>query len=822
MISEIQQIDGMPVIRNPAEFNQHSGNLLERLIFNNRLLFIVICAVVTAALGFQLTKLVVNANFDKVIPQHHPFIKNYFENRDRIAGLGNSVHVVVENTKGDIFDPVFLETTRKINDALFLTPGVNRPWMKSIWMSAVRWTEVTEEGLSGGPVMFESFDGSPMAIEKLRHNLRIANVMGSLVGSNYKSMMFVVPLLDKDPDTGARLNYATFSNTLEQDIRDKYAVEGSGIKIHIVGFAKLVGDLIEDLFHVMSYFAFAALIAAVIIFIYTHCVRSTLLVVACSIVAVVWQLGIVSTLGFDLDPYSVLVPFLIFAIGVSHAAQKMNGIMQDVGRGTHKYVAARYTFRRLFMAGLTALLADAVGFAVLMIIDVPVIQDLALTASIGVAVLILTNLLLLPVILSYIGVSDKAAQRSLREESKELGGQGLDVVWRILRKFVERRRAVVALGITGLLTVTGIAVALGLKVGDLDPGAPELRQDSRYNKDVAYINDNYKLSGDQFVVIIKTPSGGCEKFQTLKEIERLSTFLREVPGVQHTVALSDYVINTTSGLNEGHPKWLSISRNTALLGGAINYITSDNPEVVDHGCSVMPLVAYLADHKADTLDRIVAAVQQFADEHDQEDLHFLLAAGPAGIEAATNIVVRQSILKMYAAVYGAVALLCFIAFRNWRAVIVALVPLIITSILCKTLMVWLGIGLKVATLPVIALGVGIGVDYALYLLSVQLAQQHAGKSLAEAYKYAVAFTGRVVALVGMTLAAGVITWAWSPIKFQADMGILLAFMFLWNMIGALILIPALSHFLLRTPGEAPVTGLGAAEGTREATPVLPE
>ena len=137
--------------------------------------------------------------------------------------------------------------------------------------------------------------------------------------------------------------------------------------------------------------------------------RSTALVIACSLVAVVWQLGLVAALGFELDPYSILVPFLVFAIGVSHGAQKMNGIMQDIARGAHKLVAARYTFRRLFLAGLTALLADAVGFAVLMVIDIPVIKDLALTASLGVAVLIFTNLILLPVLLSYVGVS--AARR---------------------------------------------------------------------------------------------------------------------------------------------------------------------------------------------------------------------------------------------------------------------------------------------------------------------------------------------------------------------------------------------------------------------------
>jgi predicted RND superfamily exporter protein len=219
----------------------------------------------------------------------------------------------------------------------------------------------------------------------------------------------------------------------------------------------------------------------------------------------------------------------------------------------------------------------------------------------------------------------------------------------------------------------------------------------------------------------------------------------------------------------------------------------------------MPVIAYLKDHKAETLDAVVAIADQFskdnstAKDNSTEDRQFLLAAGTAGIEAATNIVVREANRTMLLYVYAAVTLFCLITFRSWRATLVALLPLVLTSILCEALMVAMGIGVKVATLPVIALGVGIGVDYALYLLSVQLHHQRQGLSLADAYRKAVSFTGRVVGLVGITLAAGVVCWVWSPIKFQADMGILLTFMFLWNMLGALILIPALSYFLLRGP-----------------------
>jgi len=213
-------------------------------------------------------------------------------------------------------------------------------------------------------------------------------------------------------------------------------------------------------------------------------------------------------------------------------------------------------------------------------------------------------------------------------------------------------------------------------------------------------------------------------------------------------------------------------------------------------CSLLTLYAYLKDHKADTLNNVVENVEGFARNNNSGDATFLLAAGSAGIEAATNIVVKQANHDMLWWVYGAVILLCLVTFRSWRAVLCAVLPLMLTSILCEALMVALGMGVKVATLPVIALGVGIGVDYALYVMSIVLAQLRQGESLSRAYYQALLFTGKVVMLTGVTLAIGVGTWIFSPIKFQADMGVLLAFMFVWNMVGALILLPALAYFLL--------------------------
>lgn len=802
--------DTMPVIRHMRDFDRRSGNRLERWVFNYRPLFMLCMTLVTLLLGYMAaTRLELRPSFEKMIPQSQPYIQNFLENRKSLRGLGSSVRVVVENTQGDIFDPDYLTVLKQVNDDLFLSEGVDRAWMKSLWSPAVRWNEVTEEGFQGGPVMPDAYRGSPEDIDQLRQNINRAGIVGSLVASDFKSSMLIVPLLDKASATGQGIDYYVFAQKLETQLRDKIEFagdsqarkageEGKGkYKVRVIGFAKLIGDLIDGLIQVMMFFGLAVVTSFVIIYLYTRCLRSTLLVIVCSLTAVVWQLGIVAWLGYAIDPYSVLVPFLIFAIGVSHAAQKMNGIMQDIARGTHKLVAARYTFRRLFIAGVTALLADAVGFAVLMLIDIPVIQDLAITASIGVAVLIFTSLLLMPVALSYIGVGAKAAERALKIDTRAAQSRGFGKLWDFLDRFTTRKWATgIVLGAV-VLGIAGFMFGQHLQIGDLDSGAPELRADSRYNLDNAYITSHYALSSDLFAVMIKTQPEGCLNYQTLILADRLAWELQQYPGVQATSSLVNAVRQITAGSFEGNPKLNSIQRNQNVLNYAAQQASVNAPELFNTDCSVMPVIAFLKDHKAQTLDAVVAIADKFARENSTDNRQFLLAAGTAGIEAATNIVVREANHTMLLYVYAAVTLFCLITFRSWRATLVALLPLVLTSILCEALMVIMGIGVKVATLPVIALGVGIGVDYALYLLSVQLHYQRQGLPLAQAYRNAVSFTGRVVGLVGITLAAGVVCWAWSPIKFQADMGILLTFMFLWNMLGALILIPALSHFLLR-------------------------
>ena len=783
--------DDLPIITDIKDFDPQSGTFLEKLVFNHRAIVVVLCLIVTVILGYQATKIQLQAGFEKTLPKAHQYVINYQANANELKGLGNNLRVAVAVKEGTIFTKENLKFLEEVNDELFFMPGVDRNGMKSIWTPNTRWRVVTEEGFEGGPVIPGDYDGSQESIEEIKVNIARAGIMGDLVANDGKSAAIIVPLLDINPETGERLDYAELGVKLEE-IREKFTAGNPDRSIHIIGFAKLIGDLIDGLFSVMMFFGIAVVITILLLYMYTRCIRSTLMVVACTLVAVVWQLGILATLGYELDPFSILVPFLVFAIGVSHGAQKLNGVMQDIGRGTVPYVAARYTFRRLFLAGVTALLSDGVGFAVLMIIQIQVIQDLAITASIGVLVLIFTNLILVPVTLSYTGVGKKCAERAGQPVKSP---EDMHWLWRFLLLFTHKGPAAVAIVVGILMAIGGFYVSKDLQIGDLDPGAPELRANSRYNKDVSFVIHNYSVSTDVFAVIVKTPPDGCVDYEHLSLANELEWRLRQLPGVEDVRGLNVRTRQIMSGINEGFPKWLALFRNQDTINYAVNELVT--LEYVDPGCSIWPMLVYLADHKAATLTRVVDALEQFNEEWPSAKAEFLGAAGSSGFEAATNIVVKKANREMLFYVYGAVILLCMLTFRSIPGVVCAVLPLMLTSILCEALMVWLGIGVKVATLPVIALGVGIGVDYALYVLTWILARERAGLNLTDAYYETLNFTGRVVALIGVTLAAGVITWSMSPIKFQADMGILLTFMFIWNMFGALILMPALAAFMLK-------------------------
>jgi predicted RND superfamily exporter protein len=763
--------------------------LLERLIFNNRALILIGFLLLTIFLGYNAIKIQPDASFERMIPLEHPYIVNMLDHREDLQNLGNFVRIAVEVKKGDIFTKDYMETLKQITDEVFYLPGVDRSGLKSLWTSNVRWVEVTEQGFQGGTVIPDNYDGSSAnSLEQLRQNTLRSNEVGRLVADNFKSTIVYAPLYEKNPETGQPLDYAEFSRQLEEKIRQKYEAQNPNIEIHIVGFAKKVGDLIEGIGAIAWFAGITIILTTLLLFWYSRCVAGTLVPVFSSIVAVFWQLGILKLLGYGLDPYSVLVPFLVFAIGISHGVQIVNAMAAEASKGFDPVTAARLAFRALYIPGMLALVSDAFGFLTLLFIQIDVIKDLAVAAGLGVAIVIITNLVLHPLIMSYIGIT-KGGVRHVQNQ-----GEKQDRKWRVMSYFAHPGVAPISL----LIAVIGLGLGLyykqGIKVGDLDRGAPELRADSQYNRDNAFIIDNYSTSADVLVVMVKTPSEQCTQYDVLRAMDSLEWKLQNTPGVQSSASLADVSKIVTKALNEGNWKWYEISRNQTIINASIRSAPSG---LINTDCSLTPVLVFLEDHKAETLQTVVKEVEEFAAENNNDKHTFLLAAGNAGVEAATNEVISSAKNMMLIFVYGVVSLLCFATFRSVRAVLCIVIPLGLTSVLCEAIMSVSGIGIKVATLPVIALGVGIGVDYGIYIYTKLEQYLLEGKTLQEAYFETLRSTGKAVVFTGVTLGLGVVTWIFSPIKFQADMGFLLFFMFLWNMIGAIWLLPALARFLLR-------------------------
>lgn len=766
--------------------------VLERLVFNNRPAVIAICLIISIFLFWNAAQVRPETSFEKMIPLKHPYIETMLEHRNDLANLGNSVRISVENTKGDIFDKEYMETLRQISDEAFYIPGVDRSGLRSLWSPNVRWTEVTEQGFAGGEVIPQTYDGSAASLDELRNNILKSGQVGRLVGNNFKSSIVEIPLLEEFPDPNdqsvlLKLDYQDFSHSLEEKIREKYQLQNPNVKIQIVGFAKKVGDLIDGLVGVALFFAVAIGITFVLLYWFTKCIKSTVAVLFATLVAVGWQLGLLHLMGFGLDPYSMLVPFLVFAIGISHGVQKINGIAMASGTALDALTAARMAFRQLFVPGLVALSSDAVGFITLLLIDIGVIRELAISASVGVAVIILTNLIFLPVLISYVGISKKAVQVSRDNASRD------NPLWRLISNFASPKVAPISILIAICALVFGLWYGQNLKIGDLDQGAPELHADSRYNLDNDFVIKNYSTSSDVLVVMVKTPTEGCSSYSALKAMDDLSWRMENTPGVQSVVSMVTVSKQVIKGMNEGNLKWETLSRNQHVLNNSIARADA----LYNSDCSLAPLLVFLEDHKAQTLTTAVAAVEDFAAKNNTDEHQFLLAAGNAGIEAATNDVISASETMMLIAVYAAVITMCLITFRSITATACVILPLVLTSVLGNALMAYMGIGVKVATLPVIALGVGIGVDYGIYIYSRLETFLRMGMPLQEAYYQTLKSTGKAVLFTGVCLAIGVATWIFSDIKFQADMGLMLTFMFLWNMFGAIWLLPALARFLIK-------------------------
>jgi len=763
-------------------------NGLESYLFRHRAFVILVFLVTTVFLGLQASNLKMDAAFIKNIPLNHTYMQTYLKHQKQFGGA-NSIMVAVEDTSGDIFNERFFDALKNVHDQLFFIPGVDRAQVKSLFSPSTRFTEVVEDGFAGGPVIPADFSTTSAGLTVVRNNIEKAGIVGRLIAEDYSAAMVSAQLMDFDPQTGEPLDTLAFASQLEEELRTQY--ENDDIKIHIIGFAKMAGDVADGAKGVVLFFLIAIIVTAIMVYLFSKSLVLTFLPLACSLIAVIWQLGLLTVVGFGLDPMSILIPFLVFAIGVSHSVQMINAVRRRVADGKSTKSAAASAFRSLLIPGGIALLSDTVGFLTLLAIDIGIIRELAISASLGVGVIILTNLILLPLVISYTQVTPP-------KRSHDPSNDGINHIWKKLSAFATTKYAIWVLVITTGLYALGAQQASLMKVGDLQGGAPALHIDSRYNQDTFYITDNFSITTDVMTVIVEAFPEACTYHSVLTQMDEFEWLVRNTPGVEATASLASVAKRVNAGFNEGNPKWQVLPRTTASLVQAVGRVPTTSG-LLNGDCSVMPVYLFLKDHKAETIEVVIDKVKALSAEMDSDKLKFKLASGPVGVMAATNEAVAEAQLPMMLYVYGAVFILCLLSFRSLRATISVVLPLYVVSTLAQALMTQLDIGLAVSTLPVIALGVGIGVDYGIYILSTMAVRLRDGMPVQEAYYEALVERGSAVIFTGLTLAIGVSTWFFSALKFQMDMGILLTFMFLVNMLGAIIILPAIGAFFWREP-----------------------
>ncbi|MBW6510903.1 MAG: MMPL family transporter [Desulfuromonadaceae bacterium] len=760
---------------------------LERVVFNNRRLFLGFFILMTLLMAYSVTNLRIDAGFSKLLPLEHEYMQTYVEHQKEFGGA-NRVLIALMTKQGDIFTPEFFETLQKATDDVFFLPGVDRAQVTSLFTPNVRFTEVVEDGIAGGNVIPADFEPTAEGLEIVRKNILKAGIVGRLVANDFSGAVISAQLLEIDPSSGEKLDFIKVSDLLEEKIRDKY--QSDEVSVHIIGFAKVIGDIADGAKRVILFFFVAFVITSLLVFLYTRSYLLSLIPLSCSLIAVIWQLGLLPLLGYGIDPMGLLVPFLIFAIGVSHAVQMITANTAEVRAGADRLSAAKASFRQLLIPGFIALASDTIGFVTIYLIDIRVIQEMAVTASLGVAVIIMTNLVLLPILLSYVRTGNRYQRRVDQQISL------LRPFWRFFEQAAEPKPAMIILTVAVILFGFGLWKGSDVRIGDMHRGVPELRSDSRYNLDSAVVTEHFSIGVDVITVIVETKTDGCVDFDIMTAIDRFAWHMNNVAGVQSVITLPGIAKVINSGWNEGSLKWRVLPRNQSTMVQAVGYVPTSSG-LLNSDCSVMPVMIFTKDHKAETIAKIVSEVKNYRETTATENVKFRLATGNVGVMAATNEEVSAAQFPILLYVFSAVILLCFYEFRSVRSVLCIVIPLALVSLLAYALMSIFQIGLKVSTLPVVALGVGVGVDYGIYIFSRLRSYLIQGQSLQQAYLHTLAITGNGVVFTGVTLAIGVSTWIFSPLKFQADMGILLTFMFLVNMLGAILLLPALACFLLK-------------------------
>jgi predicted RND superfamily exporter protein len=733
----------------------------------------------TGWMAWEARDVVVESRTIDVFPSTHPYVQTFTKYSD-IFGGASRVLVAVEVKEGTIWNKTTLEKIQRISRQMELLPGINNYQVLSLAQRKVKVQKIdTTAGIRSVPVMWPDVPETPEQIEALKRTvLGSRRIYGSLVSLDQKASLVVAGFFENKLEP--KKIYEALDEIVKKESDDNHT-------LHLIGRPVMLGEILKLSPQLGIIMLVTTVSMLLVLLIYFRNLVGVAVPTAAAIMSAVMGFGFLGLINQNFDPLVMVVPFIITARTLSHSVQVVSRFLDEHEKISDQYQAALVTSTALFKPGTLAILTDIIGIALILMAPIPLLQKLSLMGAFWLTSIVFTGMILSPILLSMLPVPPHKRAKKVSIVDGLLAWIG-DLCTGPRRYTVFAVAAVAMLG--------SFYFASSLVVGDVHPGTPMLWPNSRYNMDTDAIARRFANTEELTVVVEGDSHDTTKKPDVLDAIVGFQRHMEALPEVGATSSIADLLPNVVSLYHGDDPKYELIPDNreqsafflemiftAGQPGDLTRYITPDSKNA--------NIALYLRDHKGETLRKVTDHAKKFIEAHPVKGARFRLAGGYGGLLAAINEEVALIDAKITLAGFGATFLCCLLAFRSLVAGFLFLLPLIISNYMTYALMGASGIGLDVNALPVVALGVGLGVDYGLYVVE-SVEEAHAqGKSVAESVRQGIMGAGKGVLVTALTMACGLAFWWFSFMRFQAEMGMLLLFWMTMSMLGGLFLIPAI-------------------------------
>ncbi len=735
---------------------------------------------VSFGLGVVGLRLRLEFHYADLLPRSHPFIDTHAQYH-RNFSEANVLTVMVEARQGTIFTAPILAKIFRLTELVDALPGVNHDQVTSIAHRSTRWARALAGGvIASDPIMLWPLVTDAEA-RQIRRLVLESFAFGSMVSLDERAAVIRAGFHEH------RLDYRRLFDTVNARI---LPLADGQVTISVSGQPRLMGWIFRLERQMFTAFAAAIVVTWLCLYVYFRDWRGALRPTISGGLAALWGMGLLWLTGFALNPLTLLVPFLIAARAVSHSAQMHDRYYEELARGALKTDAIQGAFVGLFAATLSSIVTDALGVLAIGIVGIPALRQLAVAATVWLLSLIGTELLLNPIIYNTLRAPDPGLIRARRERWFDQGVARLaDAV------LGPRGRWLVLVGGAAVLVVS-LALLPALQIGEAGSASRILEPDAEYNRDHRLVQERFGGNEPFMVVVEGTRRDALQQAFVLRTIERFQRTLERHPAVGGSVSLVDILKSMGQLFHEGEPKWGMIPTSDAEIRGMFftywaTVFPSTSAQYFSPDFRTAPVTFYCRDHTAEHVRSLVGAARGFIDAHPMEDAHFRLAGGFIGVMAA----IYDEILRTEGLMTLAAFLVMFLAMAaTYRSVVAALLlttPVAFANLVVNAYMAARGIGLDLNTLPVIAVGVGFGIDYGVYIVSRAREAARGGAGLEDALREGLTGAGRTVAFTALTLVAGTLCFTLTELRFASEMAALLILWMLVSAASALVLLPAL-------------------------------